>query len=33
MASKIRVPKAEITGIYGWLVKKMARKMLGDVPD
>jgi alkylhydroperoxidase family enzyme len=33
MASKTRVPKAEITGIYGWLVKKMARKMLGDVPE
>jgi alkylhydroperoxidase family enzyme len=28
-----RIPKAEITGIYGRLLKKMARKMLGDVPD
>jgi alkylhydroperoxidase family enzyme len=33
MASKTRVPKAEITGIFGYLLKKMARKMLGDVPE
>ena len=33
MASNTRVPKAEITGIYGYLLKKMARKMLGDVPE
>jgi len=33
MASKTRIPKAEITGIYGYLLKKMARKMLGDVPE
>jgi len=33
MASKTRVPKTEITGIYGYLLKKMTRKMLGDVPE
>ena len=33
MTSNTRVPKAEITGIYGSLVKKMSRKMLGEVPD
>jgi len=31
--SNTRVPKAEITGIYGSLLKKMSRKMLGEVPD
>src|SRR5438094_123339 len=33
MVSKTRVPKAEITGIYGYVLKKMARKMLGRVPE
>ena len=33
MTSYIRIPKAEITGIYGSLLKKMSRKMLGEVPD
>lgn len=33
MTSTTRVPKAEITGIYGSLVKMMSRKMLGEVPD
>ena len=33
MASRTRVPKAELTGIYGWLVKRMSRKMLGDVAE
>ena len=28
-----RVPKIELTGIYGGLVKMMTRKMLGQVPD
>jgi AhpD family alkylhydroperoxidase len=28
-----RIPKAEITGVYGWLLKTMARKMLGSVPE
>ena len=27
------VPKAELTGIYGGLVKRMSRKMLGEVPE
>lgn len=33
MASQTRIPKAEITGIYGAVVKRMSRRMLGDVPD
>ena len=33
MAGKTRIPKAEVTGVYGALVKRMSRKMLGDVPD
>ena len=28
-----RVPKAEITGVYGFVLKTMARRMLGHVPD
>ena len=33
MASDARVPKVELTGIYGFLLKKMIKKMLGDVPE
>jgi alkylhydroperoxidase family enzyme len=33
MASHTRVPKAKITGIYGGLLKMMARRMLGAVPE
>jgi alkylhydroperoxidase family enzyme len=33
MASDARIPSTKITGIYGGLVKMMARRMLGDVPD
>ncbi len=33
MASTTRIPKAEITGIYGGLLKLMARKLLGAVPE
>jgi alkylhydroperoxidase family enzyme len=33
MASHPRIPKAELTGIYGAMVKWMSRKMLGDVPE
>jgi alkylhydroperoxidase family enzyme len=28
-----RIPKAELTGLYGAMVKWMARRMLGAVPD
>ncbi|MGY1620468.1 carboxymuconolactone decarboxylase family protein [Geodermatophilus sp. SYSU D00691] len=28
-----RIPPAEVTGIYGALVTRMSRKMLGQVPD
>jgi alkylhydroperoxidase family enzyme len=33
MTSNTRVPKAEITGVYGTVLKKMSKKMLGEVPD
>ncbi len=33
MTSDTRVPSTKITGIYGGLVKMMARRMLGEVPD
>jgi alkylhydroperoxidase family enzyme len=33
MASKTRIPPAEVTGVYGALVKRVSRRMLGDVPD
>lgn len=33
MASSTRIPKAELTGIYGAMVKRMSRKMLGEVPE
>ena len=33
MSSNTRIPKAELTGIYGAMVKRMSRKMLGDVAE
>ena len=33
MASGTRIPAAELTGIYGAIVKRMSRKMFGDVPE
>ena len=33
MTSNTRIPKAEITGIYGAMVKRFSKKMLGDVPE
>ena len=33
MARNTRIPKAELTGIYGAMVKRMSRKMMGDVPE
>ncbi|CAN5875420.1 carboxymuconolactone decarboxylase family protein [soil metagenome] len=33
MASNTRIPKAEITGVYGAMVKRFSQKMLGDVPE
>src|SRR3954447_1738533 len=33
MASNTRIPRAEMTGIYGALVKRMSRRMLGDVAE
>jgi alkylhydroperoxidase family enzyme len=31
--SQTRVPKAELTGMYGYMVKRFSRKMVGDVPE
>jgi alkylhydroperoxidase family enzyme len=33
MTSNIRVPQAEITGVYGAMLKRFSRKMFGDVPE
>ena len=33
MASNPRIPKTEVTGPYGALVKRMSRKMFGEVPE
>jgi len=33
MTTATRIPAADITGLYGALVKIMTRKMLGQVPD
>jgi AhpD family alkylhydroperoxidase len=33
MSSTTRIPKAEITGLSGYLVKRFSRKLLGEVPD
>lgn len=33
MAGNTRIPKAELTGIYGAIVKRMSRKMLGEVAE
>ena len=33
MSSTTRIPKAEITGLYGYLMKRFTRKLLGDVPE
>jgi AhpD family alkylhydroperoxidase len=33
MSSHLRIPKSEITGVYGYLVKRFSRKMLGEVPE
>jgi alkylhydroperoxidase family enzyme len=33
MASSTRIPKAELSGLYGAMVKRMSRKMFGEVPE
>ena len=33
MTGNPRIPKAEVTGVYGAVVKYMSRKMLGEVAD
>jgi AhpD family alkylhydroperoxidase len=31
--SETRIPKAEMTGLYGYVVKRFSRKMIGEVPE
>jgi alkylhydroperoxidase family enzyme len=33
MSSRPRIPKAEITGLHGYVLKRFSRKLLGDVPE
>src|SRR5579863_3056658 len=33
MASTTRIPQAELSGLYGAVVKRMYRKMFGEVPE
>lgn len=33
MASTTRIPKARLTGVYGAVVKRISRKMFGEVPE
>jgi alkylhydroperoxidase family enzyme len=33
MAGNTRIPEAELTGLYGAVVKRMSRKMFGEVPE
>ncbi len=33
MSEALRIPKAQITGVSGYLLKRFTRKLLGDVPE
>jgi alkylhydroperoxidase family enzyme len=33
MTGTTRIPQAELTGIYGAIVRRMSRKMFGEVPE
>jgi AhpD family alkylhydroperoxidase len=33
MTSSTRIPKAEINGLYGYVVKRISHKMFGEVPE
>jgi alkylhydroperoxidase family enzyme len=33
MSNGPRIPQAELTGLYGAMVKRMSRKMFGEVPE
>ncbi|HET9137781.1 carboxymuconolactone decarboxylase family protein [Actinophytocola sp.] len=33
MTGNARIPKAELNGVYGAVVKRMSRKMFGEVPE
>ena len=33
MAGTTRIPKAQLTGVYGAMIKRMTTRMLGGVPE
>ena len=33
MSTATRIPKTEVTGVYGAIIKRFSRKLLGDVPE
>lgn len=33
MSSTPRIPKAKITGVYGYVLKRVSRKLFGEVPE
>jgi alkylhydroperoxidase family enzyme len=33
MGGRTRIPQAELTGIYGAMVRRMSRRMFGEVPE
>lgn len=33
MSSTTRIPKTELTGLSGWMVKRFSRKLFGEVPE
>ena len=33
MTTKLRIPSAELGGLFGYVVKRFSRKMLGEVPE
>ena len=33
MSGNTRIPQAQLTGPYGFIVKRMSRKMFGEVPE
>jgi alkylhydroperoxidase family enzyme len=33
MSSTTRIPKAQITGLFGYMLKRFSRKLIGDLPE
>ena len=33
MSGNNRIPKAEITGVYGAVMKRVSKRMFGEVPE